>query len=408
MCNESAAPGKGYGKYVVEELLGKGSSAKVYAGRNAETGEKVALKVFKKEKLEEKPHLHTLLKREMALMRLLDHPNIIKFHEVISTPNKIVLVLEYMDGGDMYTHLVENGKLDEEEALKYFRQLVAAVRHCHDRHVCHRDLKPENLLLSKDGRLVLADFGLSSNIKPTSLLATCCGSPHYVAPEVLEGRLYNGRQADMWACGVILYVLVTGSLPFDDDNLTRLMEKVRQGRFYVPMYLSEDCAGLIRMMVVKYPEARPSMQQVWDHSWFSGNGRPKYKEVEEKCKHAAQEVFAHPDSEVVQWLTDMGWGTESTVEEQLRSEESSVVKILYASLCHNLDKSTSTERKDRSSSHGSEGNEKNAEDGKNTLGSIVQIFGGLFTGNAGENIDNRRDSFHEPAVGQKNTMQAIT
>lgn len=163
-------------------------------------------------------------------------------------------------------------------------------------------------------------------------------------------------------------------------------------------------------MVVKYPEARPGMQQVWDHSWFSGDGRPKYKEVEEKCKHAAKEVFAQPDSEVVQWLSDMGWGSESTIEEQLRSKESSVVKILYANLCLNSDKSTRAERKDRSRARGIDGNEKNADesnDSKNALGAIVQVFGGLFTGNAGENIGNRRDSFHEPAVGQKN-MQAMT
>ncbi|KAL7977383.1 hypothetical protein Chor_009332 [Crotalus horridus] len=169
------------------------------------------------------------------------------------------LVLEHVSGGELFDYLVKKGRLTPKEARKFFRQIVSALDFCHSYSICHRDLKPENLLLDEKNNIRIADFGMASLQVGDSLLETSCGSPHYACPEVIKGEKYDGRRADMWSCGVILFALLVGALPFDDDNLRQLLEKVKRGIFHMPHFIPPDCQNLLRGMIEVEPEKRLSV-----------------------------------------------------------------------------------------------------------------------------------------------------
>nr|BAD95977.1 Ser/Thr protein kinase [Lotus japonicus] len=191
------------------------------------------------------------IKREISIMKIVRHPNIVRLHEVLSSQTKIYIILEFVMGGELYDRIVQRGKLSEDESRRYFQQLIDAVAHCHKKGVYHRDLKPENLLLDAFGNLKVSDFGLSALTKQgVDLLHTTCGTPSYVAPEVLSNQGYDGAAADVWSCGVILYVLKAGYLPFEEADLSTLYRRrVKIGeirkdpwfqRNYLPLKLNED------------------------------------------------------------------------------------------------------------------------------------------------------------------------
>ncbi|KAL0382202.1 UNVERIFIED_CONTAM: CBL-interacting protein kinase [Sesamum calycinum] len=226
-------------KYEVGRLLGKGTFAKVYYGKNLQTGESVAIKVIDKEKVL-KVGLINQTKREIAVMRLIKHQNVMQLHEVMATKTKIYFVIEFAKGGELFNK-VKKGKLKENTARKYFQQLISAVSFCHNRGVYHRDLKPENLLLDENGSLKVSDFGLSAlsdSKRQDGLLHTTCGTPAYVAPEVIGRKGYDGAKADIWSCGVILFVLLTGYLPFHDPNLIEMYRKISRAEYKCPPWLS--------------------------------------------------------------------------------------------------------------------------------------------------------------------------
>ncbi|KAL0700222.1 hypothetical protein Bca4012_056344 [Brassica carinata] len=210
------------GKYELGRTLGEGTFAKVKFARNVEKGESVAIKVIDKEKVL-KNKMIAQIKREISTMKLIKHPNVIRMIEVMASKTKIYFVLELVTGGELFDKISSNGRLKEDEARKYFQQLINAVEYCHSRGVYHRDLKPENLLLDANGTLKVSDFGLSAlpqQVREDGLLHTTCGTPNYVAPEVINNKGYDGAKADLWSCGVILFVLMAGYLPFEDSNLT--------------------------------------------------------------------------------------------------------------------------------------------------------------------------------------------
>ncbi|KAH9747991.1 CBL-interacting serine/threonine-protein kinase 23 [Citrus sinensis] len=215
------------GKYELGRTLGEGSFAKVKFARNTETGENVAIKILDKEKVL-KHKMIGQIKREISTMKLIRHPNVIRMYEVMASKTKIYIVLEFVTGGELFDKIASRGRLKEDEARKYFQQLINAVDYCHSRGVCHRDLKPENLLLDANGVLKVSDFGLSAlpqQVRDDGLLHTTCGTPNYVAPEVINNKGYDGAKADLWSCGVILYVLMAGYLPFEESNLMALYKK---------------------------------------------------------------------------------------------------------------------------------------------------------------------------------------
>ncbi|KAK6133523.1 hypothetical protein DH2020_032737 [Rehmannia glutinosa] len=214
-------------RYEIGKLLGQGTFAKVHHARNLKTGQSVAIKIIDKEKIM-RVGLIDQIKREISVMRLVKHPNVVQLHEVMASKSKIYFAMEYVRGGELFTK-VAKGRLKEDAARKYFQQLIAAVDFCHSRGVYHRDLKPENLLLDEFGNLKVSDFGLSALLdskRQDGLLHTTCGTPAYVAPEVINKRGYDGEKADIWSCGVILFVLLAGYLPFQDSNLMEMYKKI--------------------------------------------------------------------------------------------------------------------------------------------------------------------------------------
>uniref|UniRef100_A0A8C4QPQ2 non-specific serine/threonine protein kinase n=1 Tax=Eptatretus burgeri TaxID=7764 RepID=A0A8C4QPQ2_EPTBU len=242
------------GPYRLERTLGKGQTGLVRLGVHCVTGRKVAVKIINRGALS--PAVLTKVEREIAILKLIEHPHVLKLYDVYENKRHLYLVLEHVAGGELFDYLVRKGRLSPREARKFFRQIVSALHFCHLHSICHRDLKPENLLLDEWNEIRVADFGMASLQVGDSLLDTSCGSPHYACPEVIRGEKYDGRRADVWSCGVILYALLVGALPFDDDNLRQLLEKVKRGVFHVPHFVSAECSELLRGMIHTDPAAR--------------------------------------------------------------------------------------------------------------------------------------------------------
>ncbi len=176
------------------------------------------------------------------------------------------LILEYVENGDLFTYISQNGALTEEESVFVFRQMMSAVQYCHAYNICHRDLKPENILLKSDGQIKIADFGMAAlHQGPRSHLQTSCGSPHYAAPELLKARPYRGDKADIWSMGVILFVMLAGRLPFDEDDMGLMLAKAKKAIYTMPTSFSPDAKDLVHRILQVEPEIRISMNRMWKH-----------------------------------------------------------------------------------------------------------------------------------------------
>ncbi|KAG9282005.1 serine/threonine-protein kinase SIK2 [Astyanax mexicanus] len=254
------------GFYDIERTLGKGNFAVVKLAKHRITKSEVAIKIIDKTQLDA-ANLEKIY-REVEIMKLLDHPHIIKLYQVMETKNMLYLVTEYAKNGEIFDYLASRGRLSEADARRKFWQILSAVEYCHERGIVHRDLKAENLLLDAHMNIKIADFGFGNFFRPGEPLATWCGSPPYAAPEVFEGQQYEGPQLDIWSMGVVLYVLVCGALPFDGPSLPVLRQRVLEGRFRIPYFMTEDCEHLIRRMLVLDPAKRLSLSQIREHRWM--------------------------------------------------------------------------------------------------------------------------------------------
>ncbi|KAI9720477.1 MAG: Protein kinase [Chrysothrix sp. TS-e1954] len=263
----SRKPNQRLGQYTMIKTLGEGSFGKVKLAVHQVTGQKVALKIISRRKLMARD-MAGRVEREIQYLQLLRHPHIIKLFTVITTPGEIIMVLEYA-GSELFNYIVENGKMREDKARKFFQQIVCAVEYCHRHKIVHRDLKPENLLLDDQLHVKIADFGLSNIMTDGNFLKTSCGSPNYAAPEVISGKLYAGPEVDVWSCGVILYVLLVGRLPFDDDYIPTLFKKIAQGSYSMPAYLSPGAMRLIKKMLHVSPVHRITVQEIRNDPWFT-------------------------------------------------------------------------------------------------------------------------------------------
>mmetsp|Transcript_20354 Transcript_20354/g.23463 ORF Transcript_20354/g.23463 Transcript_20354/m.23463 type:complete len:443 (+) Transcript_20354:202-1530(+) len=266
------AKGKRVGKYELGRTLGSGSFSKVKLGVD-DQGNQYAVKIIDKEQLI-REHMEEQLKREISIMRMLNHPNIVKLYDVLQTQNNIYLVLELVTGGELFDRIVSAKRFDEDTGRKYFQQLVTALHYCHKQGIAHRDLKPENLLVDDKGNIKITDFGLA-NLQPLNspghLMKTVCGTPNYVAPEVLKERGYNGPCADVWSCGVILFVMLAGYLPFDDPQLNALFAKIDKGEYRMCKTFTDGVKDLVTKMLQVDPTKRPSLDAVIRHPWFAKN-----------------------------------------------------------------------------------------------------------------------------------------
>ncbi|XP_057523370.1 CBL-interacting protein kinase 2-like [Amaranthus tricolor] len=256
-------------RYELGKLLGQGNFAKVYYAKDIKTGQHVAIKVIDKEKTL-KAGLNEQIKREISVMKLVKHENVLQLFEVMATKSKIYIVLEYAKGGELFNK-VAKGRLKEDIARWIFQQLISAVDCCHSRGVYHRDLKLENLLIDEDGSLKVSDFGLSAlsdSKRQDGLLHTMCGTPAYVAPEVINRRGYDGAKADIWSCGVILYVLLAGHLPFQNSNLIEMYKKITRADYRCPNWFPSEVRRLLLKILDPNPNTRIPISKIMENSWF--------------------------------------------------------------------------------------------------------------------------------------------
>jgi len=300
------------GKYRLLKTIGKGNFAKVKLAKHIPTGKEVAIKIIDKTQLNA-GSLQKLF-REVRIMKTLDHPNIVKLYQVIETEKTLYLVMEYASGGEVFDYLVLHGRMKEKEARAKFRQIVSAVQYCHQKKIIHRDLKAENLLLDSEMNIKIADFGFSNEFVPGNKLDTFCGSPPYAAPELFQGKKYDGPEVDVWSLGVILYTLVSGSLPFDGSTLRELRERVLRGKYRIPFYMSTDCENLLKKFLVLNPTRRASLEVIMKDKWMNMG----YEEDE--LKPYIEPVQDWADSKRIEILQTMGYSN-SVVEESLKQQK---------------------------------------------------------------------------------------
>ncbi|XP_023681283.1 MAP/microtubule affinity-regulating kinase 3a isoform X2 [Paramormyrops kingsleyae] len=326
------------GNYRLLKTIGKGNFAKVKLARHILTGREVAIKIIDKTQLN--PTSLQKLFREVRIMKILNHPNIVKLFEVIETEKTLYLVMEYASGGEVFDYLVAHGRMKEKEARAKFRQIVSAVQYCHQKHIVHRDLKAENLLLDADMNIKIADFGFSNEFTLGNKLDTFCGSPPYAAPELFQGKKYDGPEVDVWSLGVILYTLVSGSLPFDGQNLKELRERVLRGKYRIPFYMSTDCENLLKRFLVLNPAKRGTLEQIMKDRWINAG-----------CEEDELKPFVEPELDIsdqkrIDIIVGMGYSREE-IQESLARMKYDEITATYLLLGR---KSSELEASDSSSS----------------------------------------------------------
>ncbi|ESQ42639.1 hypothetical protein EUTSA_v10013669mg [Eutrema salsugineum] len=282
---------KKIGKYEIGRTIGEGNFAKVKLGYDTTNGTYVAVKIIDKALVIQKG-LESQVQREIRTMKLLNHPNIVQIHEVIGTKTKICIVMEYVAGGQLSDKLGRH-KMKESDARKLFQQLIDAVDYCHNRGVYHRDLKPQNLLLDSKGNLKVSDFGLSAVPKSGDMLSTACGSPCYIAPELIMNKGYSGAAVDVWSCGVILFELLAGYPPFDDHTLAVLYKKILRADYTFPQGFSREQKKLIFNILDPNPQRRMTLAEIIiQDSWFKIGYVPAYQQVSDSIKENVAEINA--------------------------------------------------------------------------------------------------------------------
>ncbi|PWN39346.1 Pkinase-domain-containing protein [Ceraceosorus guamensis] len=349
------------GQYTVSQTLGTGSFGKVKLATHALTGHRVAMKIINRRKISAMD-MGGRVKREIQYLKLLRHPHIIKLYEVITTPNDIIMVIEYA-GGELFQYIVDRGRMLEEEARRFFQQIICAIEYTHRHKIVHRDLKPENLLLDEYLNVKIGDFGLSNIMTDGDFLKTSCGSPNYAAPEVISGKLYAGPEIDIWSCGVILYVMLCGRLPFDDEYIPTLFKKINGGIYSLPSYLSSEAKHLLSSMLVVDPVKRITINEIRQLPWFqkdlpsylrplpptpaaeasgfdfrmtpgtgngSGSGSGSGESTPAGSARETASDVGHIEEEIVDELVDKMVGfTREEVLQQLMEPEENQVKVAY-------------------------------------------------------------------------------
>ena len=263
---------KQIGDYILEEEIGSGGFAKVVQGIHIPTGEKVAIKVLDKLQLMEDPDNLKRVEREIQILKLVKHKNIIKLYEVMETPQKIYLVMELCESGELFDYIVSKERLDENQACHFFQEIINALDYLHSQNIVHRDIKPENMLLdkTKDGvSIKIIDFGISTSYTNESLLSTPCGTATYAPPEMHKGEEYFGLLSDVWSSGVVLYAMVYGYLPFCEDDEDENIKNIIAGDYELGDEVSEDVRDLIKHCMDVDPLERYDLDQIKQHKWFN-------------------------------------------------------------------------------------------------------------------------------------------
>ncbi|XP_044045711.1 maternal embryonic leucine zipper kinase [Siniperca chuatsi] len=315
-----------YKYYEVYETIGSGGFAKVKLGRHILTGEKVAIKIMNKKDLgDDLPRV----KVEIEAMKNLSHQHVCRLYHIIETSTQIFMVLEYCPGGELFDYIIAKDRLSEEETRVFFRQIVSAMAYVHSQGYAHRDLKPENLLIDEDHNLKLIDFGLCA--KPKGGLGyelmTCCGSPAYAAPELIQGKAYIGSEADVWSMGVLLFALLCGYLPFDDDNCMVLYRKIARGKYDNPRWLSPGSILLLNQMMQVDPKRRLTVRQLLNHPWVM-------KDYNSPVEWRSRQPLGHIDEDcITEMAVNMKRSRQSTTAlvKEWRYDQTTVTYLLLLS-----------------------------------------------------------------------------
>ncbi|KAG6821187.1 hypothetical protein H0H93_004007 [Arthromyces matolae] len=330
------------GLWKIGREIGSGASGHVKIARHSETGQYAAIKIIPKVLLtsrvsinrmaDETEHTQLAIEREIVVMKLLDHPNVMRLYDVWETSTELYLVLEYIQGGELFDHLCSRGKLPVPEALNYFQQIISGMDYCHRFNVAHRDLKPENILLDQDFNVKIADFGMAAwQANEDGLLRTSCGSPHYAAPEIIEGVMYNGSAADIWSCGVILYALLAGRLPFDDEDTATLLNKVKAGTFEFPDDMDILAQDLITRMLTMDVSERITMPEIMCHPFFTLHPPKVAINITPRLDSIGQPIEQLSiDPDIFANLRTLWSGTpEANIKERLINDEPGLEKGIY-------------------------------------------------------------------------------
>lgn len=341
------------GPYVLEGTLGRGQTGLVKLGVNCVTKKKVAVKIIDRTKLSEQ--VLSKVEREIAIMKLVDHPHVLGLFDVYESKKHLFLILEHVSGGELFDYLVKRGRLPLGEARRFFAQMISAVDFCHKHCVCHRDLKPENLLLDRKMNIKVADFGMASlQVGDNAMLETSCGSPHYACPEVIRGEKYDGRKADVWSCGVILYALLVGALPFDDENLRTLLEKVKKGHFSIPVFIPTDVQEMIKGMITVDPGKRITMEEVKRHPFLTSfkNELAPEPHVVDIVKTEVIPSRDEIDPDVLHSMSSLGcFKNRERLIRNLLKQEKTIEKVIYFMLLERKERSPTREDKAVASIH---------------------------------------------------------
>ncbi|KAF8927069.1 serine/threonine-protein kinase KIN2 [Dissophora ornata] len=315
-------PRRVLGNYHMSKTLGAGSMGKVKLGVHSRTRDKVAIKIIPRvqpnpnmtpAQQEKEDNRETRTIREASIMMVLHHPYIVSLYEVMVLPHHYYMVLEHVDGGQMLDYIISHGKLKEKHARKFARQIASALDYCHRNSIVHRDLKIENILISKSGNIKIIDFGLSNLYSPRSHLSTFCGSLYFAAPELLNAKVYTGPEVDVWSFGIVLYVLVCGKVPFDDQSMPALHAKIKRGFVEYPAWLSNDCRHLLSRMLVTVPSQRATMAEVIAHPWMN-----KSYDLPQPSYCPQRSPLTEPlDMNVIRGMTGFEFGTEQEIEQRL-------------------------------------------------------------------------------------------
>ncbi|KAF9890291.1 serine/threonine-protein kinase KIN2 [Aspergillus nanangensis] len=311
------------GQWALGKTLGAGSMGKVKVGKNIETGEQVAVKIVPRQSTEEHRNSREAERadrskeirtaREAAIVSLVNHPFICGMRDVVRTNYHWYMLFELVNGGQMLDYIISHGKLKEKQARKFARQIASALDYCHRNSIVHRDLKIENILISKTGDIKIIDFGLSNLFSPRSVLKTFCGSLYFAAPELLQAKQYTGPEVDVWSFGIVLYVLVCGKVPFDDQSMPKLHAKIKQGAFEFPQGLTAECRSIISRMLVTDPKQRASLAEIMNHPWMNkGFGGPPDSYLPHR------EPLQLPlDPDVIEKMTGFDFGSPDYITTQL-------------------------------------------------------------------------------------------
>jgi BR serine/threonine kinase len=318
------------GDYALLSTLGTGTTGKVKLAEHQRTHQKAAIKIIKKSVLDEHAHLAVKIRREIALMRLFDNPHLLRLLEVCQSSQHLYIILEFAEHGELFDQIESHGSLSVEAGMNFFRQIIYGLEYLHMHGICHRDLKPENILLDAHDMIKIADFGFARWMRH-SRADTSCGSPHYAAPEIVRGEQYDGRTSDIWSCGVILYTMLSGSLPFDDTSIRALLQKVRIGQYRMPTGFPPDIRALIARMLEVDPAKRITIPEIKQSDAFRRGMPPMYCFPTPLPLPIVRDSIRLEDldAELRDVFRQLGYENDDELREDLGSQRHSIAKNFY-------------------------------------------------------------------------------